>query len=146
MATQASQLQNYERVSMMSPLLSAEFLLEQHAAQPPVLTSPRPFDVQSMTTIDLRATFLIEKLFDGDKLSWTFTDLDRLAVGGVAPASSVKLENFKQTGADFFLQRREMGIINVGAPGVITVDGKRYELANLDCLYISMGSREVGFE
>ena len=98
--------------------------------QPPVLNSPRPLDVQSMTTDDLRATFLIDKIFDDDKLSWTFTDLDRLAVGGVSPVSPVKLENFKQTGADFFLERREMGVINVGAAGVITVDGKKYEMEN----------------
>jgi 4-deoxy-L-threo-5-hexosulose-uronate ketol-isomerase len=102
-------------------------------------------DVQSMTTEDLRATFLIDKIFDANKLNWTFTDLDRLAVAGVSPASPVKLENFKQTGADFFLERREMGIINVGGPGVITVDGKKYDLENLACLYIAMGSRDVTF-
>jgi 4-deoxy-L-threo-5-hexosulose-uronate ketol-isomerase len=111
-----------------------------------VLNSPRPLDVQSMTTEDLRANFLIDKIFDGDKLNWTFTDLDRLAVGGVAPTGPVTLQNFKQTGADFFLQRREMGVINVGAAGVITVDGKAYELENLACLYISMGSKNVTFE
>ena len=109
--------------------------MAKQATQPPVLNSPRPLDVQSMTTEDLRATFLIDKIFDGDKLSWNFTDLDRLAVGGVSPGGAVKLQNFKQTGADFFLQRREMGVINVGAAGVITVDGKAYELENLACLY-----------
>jgi 4-deoxy-L-threo-5-hexosulose-uronate ketol-isomerase len=120
--------------------------LTKQSEQPPVLNSPRPLDVQSMTTDDLRATFLIDKIFDEDNLSWTFTDLDRLAVGGVSPASAVKLENFKQTGADFFLQRREMGVINVGAAGVVTVDGKKYEMENCSCLYISMGSKAVTFE
>jgi 4-deoxy-L-threo-5-hexosulose-uronate ketol-isomerase len=115
-------------------------------AQPPLLNSPRPLDVQSMTTDDLRATFLIPKIFNEGALSWTFTDLDRLAVGGVSPTTKVKLENFKQTGADFFLQRREMGIINVGAAGVITVDGKAYELENCSCLYIGMGAKDVSFE
>src|SRR3954447_26079199 len=89
-------------------------LLAKLASEPAVLSSPRPLDVQAMTTQDLRANFLVDKLFDGDKLSWTFTDLDRLAVGGVSPGAAVKLQNFKQTGADFFLQRREIGIINVG--------------------------------
>jgi 4-deoxy-L-threo-5-hexosulose-uronate ketol-isomerase len=99
-----------------------------------------------MSTADLRATCLIENLFEGERINWTFTDLDRLAVGGVSPSGgAVKLENFKQTGADFFLQRRELGIINVGAAGVVTVDGKKFDLNNLDCLYVSMGSKEVSF-
>ena len=102
-------------------------------------------DVQSMTTEDLRATFLIDGLFKGDEINWTFTDLDRLAVGGVAPVGTVKLANFKQTGAEFFLQRRELGIINVGAAGTVTVDGKPYNLDNCDCLYIGMGARDVSF-
>jgi 4-deoxy-L-threo-5-hexosulose-uronate ketol-isomerase len=98
-----------------------------------------------MTTEDLRSAMLIEDLFSGDGLNWTFTDLDRLAAGGCAPGSMVKLANFKQTGADFFLQRRELGVINIGAAGTITVDGKKYELGNLDCLYVGMGAHDVSF-
>jgi 4-deoxy-L-threo-5-hexosulose-uronate ketol-isomerase len=107
-------------------------------------SSASPELVQSMPTEQLRASFLIERIF-GDQLTWTFTDLDRLAVGGVSPRSAVALENVKQTGSDFFLARREMGVINVGGPGSVRVDGTDYPLSNLDCLYISLGSRDVSF-
>ena len=112
-----------------------------------VLFSPRPQDVQSLTTEQLRRDFLIENLFAEDKISFTFTDLDRMAAGGVSPAGApVTLENHKETGAGFFLERRELGVINVGEPGVIRVDGKTYELGNTDCLYVSTGSKNVTFE
>jgi 4-deoxy-L-threo-5-hexosulose-uronate ketol-isomerase len=99
-----------------------------------------------MPTDDLRAHFLIERIFVPGQVTMTFTDLDRMAVIGVQPTGgALKLENVKQTGAEFFLQRREAGVINTGAAGTVTVDGAKYELANLDGLYISMGSKEVTF-
>jgi 4-deoxy-L-threo-5-hexosulose-uronate ketol-isomerase len=109
--------------------------------------SPRPEDVQSLTTEQLRRDFLIENLFTDDKISFTFTDLDRMAAGGVSPgATPVGLENHKETGADYFLERRELGVINVGGPGVIKVDGKVFELGHTDCLYVATGSKIVTFE
>lgn len=112
-----------------------------------VLFSPRPQDVQTLSTDELRRDFLIENFFGDNRISLTFTDLDRMAAGGVSPSSgSVILENHKETGADFFLERRELGVINVGGPGVIRVDGKGYEVGNLDCLYIATGSKAVTFE
>jgi 4-deoxy-L-threo-5-hexosulose-uronate ketol-isomerase len=115
--------------------------------QPKLLYSPLARDVSSMPTDDLRAHFLIEKIFSPGQVSMTFTDLDRMAVLGIQPSGSapLKLQNVKQTGADFFLQRREAGVINVGQPGTVTVDGKSYDMANLDGLYISMGSKDVTF-
>src|SRR5262245_60741775 len=91
-----------------------------------LLSSPAPETVQSLSTESLRNAFLVDRIFSGDQISWTFTDLDRLAVGGVAPkySGTVALENVRQTGAEFFLARRELGIINTGAPGVVKVDGK----------------------
>src|SRR3954453_20305396 len=77
----------------------------------------------------------------------TFTDLDRLSIGGVKPTgSAVGLKNRKETGDDFFLQPRELGVLNIGGLGTVRVDGKAHELANLDSLYVAMGSREVTFE
>ena len=112
-----------------------------------VLFSPRPQDVPTLSTEQLRRDFLIENLFADDRISFTFTDLDRMAAGGVSPsASPVTLENHKETGADFFLARRELGVINVGGPGVIKVDGKAYELGHTDCLYVATGSKSVTFE
>jgi len=99
-----------------------------------------------MTTEQLRAAFLVDKIFDNQKLTMHFTDLDRLAGGGIAPgAESIFLENDKETGSEFFLARRELGIINVGSPGSVNVDGKHFTMANLDGLYVSMGSRNVSF-
>ncbi len=112
-----------------------------------VLFSPRPHDVQTLSTEQLRRDFLIDNLFRDDRISLTFTDLDRMAAGGVSPGDvPLTLENHKETGADFFLQRRELGVINIGGPGAIAVDGNSYELGNLDCLYIATGSKSVTFQ
>ncbi len=78
---------------------------------------PRPQDVQRLNTQELRDTFLIANLFVPDPLTGTFTDLYRLAVGGVMPVKPVELPNDKETGRAFFLERRELGAINVGGAG-----------------------------
>jgi 4-deoxy-L-threo-5-hexosulose-uronate ketol-isomerase len=112
-----------------------------------IRTTPRAVDVDHLSTQELRAAFLIEKVFREDQVRLTFTDLDRLAVGGVAPGSKpLELGPDRETGTDFFLQRRELGIINVGGPGTVVADGTRHELANLDCLYIGMGTKSVTFQ
>lgn len=115
--------------------------------EPKLTYSPLARDVSAMTTDDLRAHFLIEEVFVPGRVTMTFTDLDRMAVLGVQPkGAALALDNVKQTGASFFLERREAGVINVGSAGRVTVDGKAYDMANLDGLYISMGSRDVKFE
>jgi 4-deoxy-L-threo-5-hexosulose-uronate ketol-isomerase len=112
-----------------------------------VRSTPRAADISRMTTEELRDTFLVEKVFDSATVKMTFTDLDRMAVGGIAPgASPVPLNPDPETGSEFFLARRELGVINVGGPGVIVADGTKHELANLDCLYIGMGTRSVTFQ
>jgi 4-deoxy-L-threo-5-hexosulose-uronate ketol-isomerase len=112
-----------------------------------MLASPRPQELARMTVDETRDNFLVPDVFDAGKLILTFTDLDRMAIGGAQPAGmgSLVLENHKQTGADFFLQRREIGILNVGNTGSVRVDGKDYSMANLDCLYIGMGAKDVSF-
>ncbi len=108
--------------------------------------TPRPKDICHMTTEELRDTFLICKLFSPAELRGQFTDLDRLAVGGVTPvAEPILLPNHKETGRAFFLERREMGIINIGATGKVVADGKAFTLEKLDCAYVPMGTREVKF-
>ena len=99
-----------------------------------------------MSTADLRSTFLIGDLFSENRIAWHFTSLDRLAVAGAMPTSPVGLTANKETGTEFFLARRELGIINIGGAGRVIADGKRFDLGNLDCLYVSMGTREVQFE
>ncbi len=108
---------------------------------------PRPHDVVGMSTQELRDTFQIGNLFSPGQLNATFTDLDRLVVGGVMPADKpVELGNHKETGRAYFLERRELGAINIGGHGAVHADGKVFELQKLDCVYLPMGTREVTFE
>jgi 4-deoxy-L-threo-5-hexosulose-uronate ketol-isomerase len=107
---------------------------------------PRPQDVVLMNTEQLRETFLVPGLFTPGELRGVFTDLDRLVVGGVVPLKPVELPNHKETGRAFFLERRELGAINIGEPGVVHADGKSFTLDRLDCVYVPMGTRSVTFE
>ena len=105
-----------------------------------------PAETQTMNTEQLRANFLIEDLMKEDKLTLVYTHYDRVIVGGVKPVGeTVVLENEEELKAEFFLQRREMGVINVGGNGTITVDGHKYPLNKLECLYIGRGSKHIDF-
>ena len=107
---------------------------------------PRPQDVATLTTQQLRDTFAFTNLFAPGELRGLFTDLDRLVVGGVMPSKPVELPNHKETGHAFFLERRELGAINIGGPGAIHADGKSFSLERLDCVYLPMGTKSVTFE
>jgi 4-deoxy-L-threo-5-hexosulose-uronate ketol-isomerase len=109
--------------------------------------TPHPRDLASRTTEQLRETFHVGGLFAPGQLRGAFTDLDRMVVGGVMPASKpVELPNHKETGRGFFLERRELGAINVGGAGKIVADGKTFSLEKLDCAYLPMGTKSVTFE
>src|SRR5580692_4394844 len=96
--------------------------------------SPRPQDLSSMSTEQLREAFLIEDIFTPGEITGTFTDLDRLVVGGAMPAGKpIELPNHKETGRAFFLERRELGVINIGGAGKVTADGQTFALDRLDC-------------
>ena len=112
------------------------------------MSAPRPREVDHMSGDEIRRAFLVENVIADNKIAMTFTDLDRMALGGVKPTGgAVTLENDPETGAEFFLARRELGVINVGAgKGTVKVDGKAYEMSPLDGLYASMGSKSVTFE
>ena len=106
-----------------------------------------PEQMKELGTDDLRKHFLIEGLFEKDKLNMFYSDIDRVIVGGVCPCDqAVELEVTKELGVDFFLQRRELGIFNVGSKGVVVVDGRDYPLEKRDCLYVGMDSKEVRFK
>ena len=108
---------------------------------------PRPCDVSGMSTQELRETFLVENVFIPGQITGTFTDLDRLVVGGAMPVDKpIELPNHKETGRAFFLERRELGAINVGGTGKIVADGKTFALDRLDCAYLPMGTKSVVFE
>lgn len=106
---------------------------------------PRPQDIERATTQELRDTFLVQGLFAAEARG-LFTDLDRLVAGGIAPRAAFELPNHKETGRAFFLERRELGAINIGGPGKVHVDGKTFSAARLDCVYVPMGSKSVVFE
>lgn len=104
-------------------------------------------DVKKYTTDELRKYFLKEEIFIKDKIELAYSHVDRIIFGGAHPVDKkLKLEAGDELRADYFLQRREMGIINIGGDGIITVDGKEYKVNNYDALYISMGSKDVVFE
>lgn len=99
-----------------------------------------------MTTEELRKSYLIDNLFAAGKIKLNYLDIDRVIVGSVVPTSEkLKLSGAKELASDYFAERREIGIINIGKTGIIAVDGKQFELKNKECLYISRGSKEIIF-
>ncbi len=99
-----------------------------------------------MTTAALRENFLIENLFRADECPWVLSFFDRYLTGGVMPvAGSVLLTTPDALKAAYFLERRELGIINVGGAGRVVADGTTYELAYKEALYIGRGTQQVSF-
>lgn len=112
--------------------------------------SVNPMHFKRMTTSEMRAEFLIEELFVADKVIYVYSHVDRMVTLGAMPVNGeVALEQDMNVWADFgvehFLDRREMGIFNVGGAGSVTVDGVTYNMGYKDCLYIAMGSQCVKF-
>lgn len=106
-----------------------------------------PEDAKHYTTERLRRDFLIETVFQPDEAVFTYSHFDRIIAGGVMPVhQAVELTGSKELASDTFLERREMGCINVGGAGRITVDGTAYDLGPLDGLYVGMGAREIRLE
>ena len=104
-------------------------------------------DVKYYTTERLREEFHIANLFTKDNIRMVYSHIDRIITAGLMPVRQVlKLEAGKELAADYFLQRREMGCINIGGKGIITVDGVEYEMNPRDGMYIGMGNREITFK
>lgn len=105
-----------------------------------------PEQAKGFDTEKLRESFLIRDLFTPGKIRLVYSYYDRLIVGGIQPASPLKLEvDERIIGSKYLLERREMGIINIGADGAVTVDGSEYPLGNRDALYIGMGAKSLRF-
>ena len=109
--------------------------------------TPNNTDYLFQTTEQLKKSFLIDNLFVGNKIEMIYTDIDRAIVGTAVPiTSSLKLESSaKEMAADFFTQRREIGVINIGGSGKISVEGKEYLVDYKDALYIGRGNKEIIF-
>lgn len=108
--------------------------------------SPDPVRFCRMTTQQVRDSFLLESLFAPDIIEMTYIDVDRAIAGSAVPAQkTLALTSADELRADYFCQRRELGILNIGGGGNVTVDGRVYPMANLDCLYVGRGSKEIIF-
>ena len=104
-------------------------------------------DVKHYTTERLREEFHISNLFTKDNVRMVYSHIDRIITGGLMPVyQGLKLEAGKELAADYFLQRREMGCINIGGKGIITIDGTEYEMNPRDGIYIGMGNKEIVFK
>lgn len=105
-----------------------------------------PKDVVSYDTKRLREEFLVEKVFTPDEINMTYSMYDRYIVGGIMPVNeTLKLEAYDELKADFFLQRREIGLINVGGKAVVVADGTEYELEYKEALFLGQGVKDVTF-
>ena len=106
-----------------------------------------PEDAKSYDTKRIRRDFLIEKVFSANEVNMVYSMYDRMVVGGAMPVGEVlKLEAIDPLKAPFFLTRREMGIFNVGGPGVVKAGNAVFELDYKEALYLGSGDREVTFE
>ena len=103
---------------------------------------------RQLDTAALRREFLIENIFEADRYTLTYSHIDRIIIGGVMPvAASVSFGNEmgKQLGVSYFLERRELGVINIGGPGTIEVDGKVWEIGTEEALYVGKGAQMLSF-
>ncbi|UNY97471.1 5-dehydro-4-deoxy-D-glucuronate isomerase [Zhouia spongiae] len=106
-----------------------------------------PKEVKKLDTQELRNEFLIQGLMKKGEINLTYTHFDRYIAGGAVPGSeSLKLEAIEPLKADYFLERRELGIINVGSEGTIIVDGESFTLGYKEALYVGRGKKEIIFK
>lgn len=108
--------------------------------------STHPEHTKTMGTDELRKHYLVEELFVAGEIKLVYSMEDRTIIGGITPDSApIALEGSDQIKADYFLERREVGIINVGGNGKVVVDGEEYKMENKDCLYVGLGKKELLF-
>lgn len=109
-------------------------------------TAASPRDVKHYTTERLREEFLIKNVFEADEIKLVYSHIDRIITGSATPVEKeLKLTAGDELRAEYFLQRREMGVINIGGAGCITIDGKTYEVAHKDGMYVGMGKKDITF-
>lgn len=106
---------------------------------------PRSEEVERLGTAELRAAFLVDDLFAPGELRSVSTDLDRMLLCGVVPFSPIALPAYSSFGTAYFTERRELGVVNLGPPGRVSVGGVAYTVGTLDCLYVGLGEPEVEF-
>ena len=106
-----------------------------------------PKDSKRYDTEELRENYLVKDIFKDDQIELVYSHVDRIIFGGIKPVyKELKLEAGKEMGVDYFLERRELGIINIGGKAIVTIDGTEYELKEKDGLYVGKGNKEVSFK
>ena len=111
-----------------------------------VRTAASPKDVRYYDTQRLREEFLIQGLFCKDEIKLVYSHIDRIITGAATPAEKkLELTAGRELRAAYFLERRELGIINIGGAGTVTVDGKAYHVEHKDGMYVGRGSKEITF-
>ena len=111
-----------------------------------ILRASHPDDVKHYDTAQLRSHFTMPKVMEVNKINLTYAMYDRLVYGGVIPVGrEIELETIDPLKAEYFLERRELGVINTGGDGIVTVDGKEYELHFKDAIYVGRGNKKVTF-
>ena len=109
-------------------------------------TASSPRDAKLYDTQRLREEYLIDDLFKPDEIKLVYSHIDRIITGSAVPVKEeLKLTAGDELRAEYFLQRREMGVINIGGAGVITIDGKKYDVDYKQGMYIGMGAKDVSF-
>ena len=122
------------------------YIKEEHKTME-VRSASNPKDVKHYTTDRLREEFLIQGLFTKDNFKMVYSHIDRIITAGFMPVfQELKLEAGKELAAEYFLERREMGCINIGGKGIITIDGTEYEMNPRDGIYIGMGNKDITFK
>ena len=108
-------------------------------------TAASPRDVKNYTTERLREEFLVQDLFVKNEVKMVYSHIDRIIIGAAVPIKTLSLNVGSELRAEYFLQRRELGVINIGGKGTIKVDGNEYTLDYKDGIYIGMGSKDIEF-
>ena len=104
-----------------------------------------PNDFASYSTDRIRDEFLVQNLFVPGSINLTYSYFDRMIIGGACPRQPLSLGGLAELGTEYFLQRRELGVINVGPAGTVEVDGDTYDLEKTDGLFVGQGVKEVSF-
>ncbi len=131
---------------LTAALLLSTIAMSAQTTKYTIQTACHPEDAKHYDTETLRARFLMPEVMVADEIRLTYSLYDRFIFGGAVPATKdLKLETIDPLKADYFLERRELGVINVGGEGVVVVDGKSYTLKFKDALYVGRGNKDVVF-
>ncbi len=112
-----------------------------------IIHAVHPEDFVKYNTQQIREKFLLENLVADNQINCAYTHYDRMVVGAAKPsAGPLTLGTYDQLKSNYFLERREMGVINIGDAGSVSVDGEKFELHKLDCIYIGKGKKDIIFD